>query len=150
MFCTKKSQIKIVIFNPGNHFERSVGYSARRLVMWCEITVKKKQVRNVTEENQKWVLTGKKKMFLMCTGRVADISFLYTPECTSVCHWLWELTHGLLNKFLSNGEMTRRIVSKLELKPCTATNSCLLICFSREILYVLIYCLIPDIYSFII
>lgn len=86
MLCTEKRQIKNVIFNPGNHFERLVGYSAQRLVLMSkQASVRKEQVRNLTKESQKRVLTGK-KMFLMCTGRVTDISFLYTPECTSVCH----------------------------------------------------------------
>lgn len=78
-----------MIFNPGNHFERSVGYSARRLVLVSNNSEKEageERDRGKSEVGVDW----KKKIFLMCTGRVADISFLYTPECTSVCHGLCE------------------------------------------------------------
>lgn len=88
MFCTKKSQIKIVIFNPGNHFKRSVGYAARRLVLVSNNS--EKEAGEELDRGKSEVGVDWKKMFLMCTGRVADISFLYTPECTSVCHGLCE------------------------------------------------------------
>lgn len=121
-----------MVFNPRKSFPKVGGIFC---LFWCQTAVKKKQVRNLTEENQKWVLTGRKKK------NVPHVHWVRRWHLIPVHTWMhsclsltvWELA-GCSTSFLSNGEMTRRTVSRLELKPCTAMSFCHLIFFAQYFL----------------